>query len=241
MNIKSCLIIIPCFNEANRIDLDRFSAYLKTTDVSILFVNDGSKDDTLSLLEQFCSTISNASVLNLEKNVGKASAIRQGMLASDSTLYKYMGYFDADLATPLSEIENLLATTKGKEPIFILGSRVKLLGFSEINRKPARHYIGRVFATVVSKMLNLPIYDTQCGAKLIRSDFISPLFNQDFTSKWLFDVELLFRLKHLDANLVNKIIEVPLKKWEDVKGSKIKLSYYFQAPFDLLQIFFRYR
>lgn len=90
-------------------------------------------------------------------------------------------------------------------------------------------------------MLQLPIYDTQCGAKLIHADVVSTLFKDSFLSKWLFDVELLFRLKKNYKDFEKRIIEVPLNKWEDVAGSKIKFSYFLKAPLDLLRIYLKYR
>jgi hypothetical protein len=181
-------------------------------------------------------------VLDLKKNGGKAEAIRQGVLSVQEGQYDYIGYLDADLATPLEELPRLMEyTAKTPAPYFIMGSRIKLLGFSKIDRKLSRHYIGRIFATVVSNMLQLSVYDTQCGAKLIKSEIAKELFKKPFLSKWLFDVELLFRLKKLRQDYKSRIYEVPLRRWQDVAGSKIKLSYYFKAPLDLLRINFKYR
>ncbi len=242
MNQSECLIVIPCYNEAARINLEAFRSFRSESKKSIdfLFVNDGSKDQTLRILTEFCSKEKHFRVLDLGENCGKAEAIRRAMSGAVIEQYRYMGFFDADLATPLIEIENLLKHAEISDKDFVLGSRVQLLGYSEINRKPTRHYIGRVFATLVSNMLKIPIYDTQCGAKLFRSSLVPDLFRQPFVSKWLFDVELLFRFKHLDEHFEQKIIEVPLKKWLDVPGSKISFFYFLKAPFDLLKIYSHY-
>lgn len=243
--MSNYLIIVPCYNEEDRIPLNEFEKFIKTKpsfEIDFLFVNDGSKDQTANLLADFCKKYRSAELLDLPENVGKAEAIRAGVKHSILKSYQYIGYFDADLASPLHEIIRLkeLAETKD-EPFMLLGSRIKILGITTIQRKLSRHYIGRIFATVVSNMLNIPIYDTQCGAKLIRANIAQELFQEAFLSKWLFDVELLFRLKKMGKNLSGKIIEMPLNSWEDKDGSKIKMTYFLQAPIDLLRIYFRYK
>ena len=239
------IIIIPCYNEAKRLPIASFEAFLseQAADITVLFVNDGSSDDTIQTLMQLKGNFADqVEILDLKKNVGKAETIRQGLLHSYDLGYDYLGYFDADLATPLDEIPRLLGyTAKDPLPYIVMGSRIKLLGYTDIQRKLGRHYIGRVFATIVSNMLQLPIYDTQCGAKLLKREVVPMLFDQPFISKWLFDVELLFRLKKKYQDFEGRIVEVPLKKWEDVAGSKIGLSYFLKAPFDLLKIYLKYR
>ncbi|MEQ8624989.1 MAG: glycosyltransferase family 2 protein [Vicingaceae bacterium] len=241
----SVVVIIPCYNEDKRLAVEAFLSFCNQSNnqnISFLFVNDGSSDNTIKVLSTLEKSLpNNVHVLDLKKNVGKAEAIRKGMLYLDKNNYSFIGYFDADLATPLEELENLIAHTKKQtSPYLVMGSRVKLLGSTEIKRKMRRHYIGRIFATVVSNMLNLPVYDTQCGAKVIKSDIVESLFEKPFLSKWLFDVELLFRLKQNYPDFENRIVEVPLKKWEDKDGSKIGLTYFLRAPFDLLKIYFKY-
>ena len=240
----SILLIVPCYNEERRLPLDEYKAFLDNdlySTIDILFVNDGSKDDTLTVLEDLAKAYHNVSVLDLESNQGKAEAIRKGMLSKAESTYDYLGFFDADLATPLEEVHSLIhAINTNKKPYLVMGARVKLLGSTDIKRKLMRHYIGRVFATIVSNMLKLSVYDTQCGAKLIKRGIVPSIFQNEFSSKWLFDVEILFRLKNEFPDFKERIIEVPIKKWEDKDGSKINLSYYFRAPFDLLKIYFKY-
>ena len=100
-------VIIPCYNEFNRLNTKEFSSFLskeKNQHISFLFVNDGSQDNTIDLLRELASKFEKVSFINLEENVGKAEAIRQGVLHSKSQQFDYIGYFDADLAAPLDEI-----------------------------------------------------------------------------------------------------------------------------------------
>lgn len=245
MDKEQYLIIIPCYNEASRLSVEEYESFFQKEEnksIQFLFVNDGSTDNTIELLEKLEQKYLNVETLDLEKNGGKAEAIRQAMMKSANSNYQYIGYFDADLATPLAEIHELIRYAIQKEsPYLVMGSRVKLLGSTNIQRKIGRHYIGRVFATVVSNMLKLPIYDTQCGAKLIRRDLIDLIFKEPFLSKWLFDVELFFRLRKHKTDFETKLVEVPLRQWEDKDGSKISTSYFLKAPFDLLKIYLHYR
>jgi hypothetical protein len=126
----------------------------------------------------------------------------------------------------------------------VLGSRVRLLGRS-IERRPSRHYIGRVAATAISIVLGLPVYDTQCGAKLFRANGEVPaLFREPFTTGWAFDVEILARLIRqraaAGASARAALYEQPLRRWHDAPGSKVKPLDYLVAARDLWRIHRRY-
>ena len=236
----TCTVVVPCYNEELRLRLDEFAHYLpgsSASSIRLLFVNDGSTDRTLSMLHEFCSRFpGRASVLDQQPNSGKAEAVRRGMLhVIASGEAEFTGFWDADLATPLAQIEDLLGMlTAHPQLSMIFGARVRLLG-REIHRQPLRHYLGRCFATTVSILLRLPIYDTQCGAKLFR---ITPELQQvlaaPFTSRWIFDVEMLARFLALHKKSVHllrdEIYEYPLPVWKDVAGSKV-------GPFDFLRAF----
>lgn len=241
--------IIPCYNEENRLPLADFANFLaaKHLNVLLLFVNDGSKDNTVKLLSNLVNdSEGKASLLSLKKNQGKAEAIRQGMLhlAESNSGLDYIGFMDADLAVSLDEIFKLDSVISDFEnPAMIIGSRIKLFGSTEIIRSNRRHYIGRVIATLISKSLKLPIYDTQCGFKVIRKDMVSTLFKESFTSRWLFDVELIFRLLALTGynGIQGQLFEMPVSKWHEKGDSRIPLTYAFSMPFELLKIRNRYR
>lgn len=242
--IKIC-IVIPCYNEENRLNITMFSDFLKAHQetIDLLFVNDGSSDNTLKILEQLKNAnTNNCNFLNLDVNSGKAEAVRQGINKAYSTSkYDYIAYFDADLATPLSEIL-LLTDIVEHNPkiIMVLCSRVKRLG-ANIKRKLKRHLLGRVFATFASQILNLAVYDTQCGAKLIKASLVPQLFNTPFITSWLFDIEIIARIRNMNPLVIESVLyEHPVTAWEDIGGSKLKLKHMIKVPWELFKISRKY-
>src|SRR5262249_12677864 len=107
--------------------------------------------------------------------------------------------------------------------------------------------MGRVFATAASLIVNLPVYDTQCGAKLFRvTPATGALFEQPFGSRWFFDVEILARMVTASwgndrARAHEQIYEYPLDEWHDVPGSRLRALDYLRAGIDLGSIGWRYR
>ncbi len=243
-NDVSCTVVIPCYNEHERLVPELFYDFLRSyKGVRLLFVNDGSADQTLSLLEQMRDHLpERIGVLNNQPNRGKAEAVRLGMLmAIEQSNSGYTGFWDADLATPLELIPRLLEKIEEEPKLqMIFGSRVRLMGHA-IDRKASRHYAGRVFATVASASLGLPIYDTQCGAKLFRiTSDLKEVLATPFNSRWIFDVELIARFLALHKQEHNypsvSIYEFPLDRWKDVEGSKVSTLDFFKSLFELIQI-----
>jgi glycosyltransferase involved in cell wall biosynthesis len=238
-------MIIPCYNEATRLPADAFITYLQQNKmVRLCFVNDGSRDNTHTVLESLHQQLpAQIDVLNLAQNLGKAGAVRAGMLHCASQPVDYLGYLDADLATPLDAIGDLQSALDQHPPRdFVMGSRIMFLG-ADIRRNAFRHYVGRVIATFISNILKLPVYDTQCGAKMLRRSVAPRLFNEPFISPWLFDVELLARLirQHGRVNIPHHVAEVPLRQWIEQSDSRISSSYVFKMWFELYRIHQTYR
>jgi glycosyltransferase involved in cell wall biosynthesis len=234
--------IVPCFEEAARLD---GPAFLLLADGSapstLVFVDDGSRDSTLAVLRGLAGQRpGRIDVLALATNQGKAEAVRQGMLSALAGPGDIIGYIDADLATPPSELQRLAWLAREGGYDILMGSRVQLLGRS-IQRKSIRHYTGRVFATCASLSLGLPVYDTQCGAKLFRrTDALAAALALPFTSRWAFDVELLARLVRPRPGVapieIGRIREEPLLAWTDVPGSKLGALAALSSGLDLLRI-----
>jgi hypothetical protein len=184
-----------------------------------------------------------AAVLQLPHNVGKAEAVRQGVLQALHLNPEYVGFWDSDLATPLDALplfESVLRERPRTD--IVLGARVQLLG-RDISRRPLRHYLGRAFATVVALILSVDVYDSQCGAKLFRTtECVRELFSSPFLSRWIFDVEILarfMRLKQIEGSTRPQdfLYELPLPAWRDVGGSKLRAKDFVIALFDLVRIY----
>lgn len=240
-------LVVPCYDEERRLRPEAFLSALEAYPrLDLRFVDDGSRDDTRGVLEALRSQApTRIHVLGLEKNGGKAEAVRRGMLASFAAGDALVGYWDADLATPFGELASFLEVLDRDPDVdVVLGSRVKLLG-REVERRFHRHVYGRAFATVVSLMLGLPVYDTQCGAKVLRNTpAIGEAFEATFQSRWIFDVELLMRLvaswQREGLDPARKVVEVPLRVWTDVPGSKVGVRDALRAGVELAELGRRY-
>ena len=236
------VIVMPCYNEEQRLDqaaLLRFVA--EHPDDRLLLVDDGSRDGTLAVLHAVAERgAGRVEVLALARNGGKAEAVRAGMLRAATLRPRYFGYWDADLATPLDAVDDFLTLIEAADDVdLVLGSRVKLLGRS-IERNPVRHLLGRVFATFASWTLRLPVYDTQCGAKLLRCrEPVVALFREPFAVTWVFDVELIARYLRSEAG--GQIHELPLQAWRDVPGSKVRPHHFVLAIRELAVVAHQHR
>ena len=240
------ILVVPCYNEEHRLPVDELRAF-RSADarVEFCFVNDGSRDGTLGVLEALAKEDpSRFTVVNLDRNRGKAEAVRRGILATMDRRPDLVGFWDADLATPLPEIDEFLQIFRARPEIeMVFAARVRLLGRS-ISRNPRRHYVGRVGATLISSSLGLAVYDTQCGAKMFKvSDAMREIFAEPFLSRWIFDVEIIARFvrqRGRDA-AARAIYELPIKAWHDVKGSKVRSTDFIRALRDLWKIHRAYR
>ena len=229
-------LVVPCFNEADRLDTDAFLDLAERLEATLVFVDDGSTDATPAILSRVHARQPRVHVLTLASNVGKGEAVRAGLLAALASGAGLVGYFDADLATAPAEIARLVDIAESRtEHDAIIASRVGLLGH-HIERSAVRHYLGRIFATASSIVLGLRVYDTQCGAKLFRAtDPLRRALSEPFVSTWAFDVELLGRLTKSGLT-ADRMLEVPLVAWRDVGSSKLSVSSALRAALDLIRI-----
>ncbi len=236
------LVVVPCYNEEGRFQASAFDEYLAgRDDVGFVLVNDGSTDNTLAVLQGVERRWSpRVQVIDLPSNQGKAEAVRLGMLRAMQTA-TYVGYFDADLATPLDAIADFVDILDHNSNVdIVLGARVALLG-REISRHARRHYLGRIFATAASLVLALPVYDTQCGAKLFRvkMPLFAELFGKPFGSRWIFDVELMARYLTASGRR-DGFYELPLRRWTDIGQSHVKPRDFFRAGGEMAAIYRNY-
>ncbi len=233
------VIIVPCFNEESRLPVEAFRIFLSNaSEVSICFVNDASTDGTLSVIEQLKVEFPDkVDFLDNTKNLGKSGSISRGVAyCLEQKKAPHLAYLDADLATSLEECSSYLSYfEKGKK--FVFASRILKIG-SVVERKFSRFLFGRIIATFISGILDIKVYDTQCGCKLFTEEIVRIAFNQPFTSRWLFDVEIFSRiLNHYGKEKALTFMEeVPVKSWIDQGESKVKVSYFFRLWIDLFSI-----
>ncbi|MBC8259654.1 MAG: glycosyltransferase [SAR324 cluster bacterium] len=239
-------IVVPCYNEAERLQLTEFSEFFKVNENTYFcFVNDGSIDETKNILADFVDNNEEyCQVVHLPYNQGKAEAVRQGITTLlKKQKFKFVGFWDADLATPLSTLHEFIEIFQSNsELVVVCGSRILRLGAS-IRRSTFRHYFGRVFATIASNILKIPVYDTQCGAKIFRIEHAELIFSKIFLSAWFFDIELFARTIELMGRqkTISSIYEVPLRQWHDKGDSKVSWGSMIRTPVELLKIYFYYR
>lgn len=233
-------LVVPCYNEEQRLPKAELLAFLDShPHVSLCLVDDGSRDGTLAVLRNLqAQRPDRILVVPVSPNGGKAEAVRAGVRhAYAAGPWPFIGYWDADLSTPLSEVDHLRAALLDNPSCRLaMGSRVKRLG-SSIDRRIARHVLGRIFAACASGILGLSVYDSQCGAKLFRRDTVDVFFGQPFLTRWLFDLEMLVRLRNaIGLEAMDAACEVPLSRWTEVGGSKLGLGEMIGVPIELLKI-----
>lgn len=239
VHASDAIIVVPCFDEAARLDRDRFLALSRSA--RLLFVDDGSTDETLRVLRELEARGGGRIEAHpLPRNVGKGEAVRVAMNRALDAGAAIVGYLDADLSTPPSEAVRLVGELERRGVAVVLGSRVRLVGH-RIERRWTRHALGRVFVTVADAILRVPFYDTQCGAKFFRATpMLRAALAAPFCSRWAFDVELLGRLlagtRELAPYEASDIAELPLLEWIDVGESKLRLGGMARTLVDLAKI-----
>ncbi len=233
------VIVIPAYNESKRLSLKKYFDFLnKTKDVMLCFVDDGSTDNTKSLLYSIALYApKNVNIIEHSSNKGKAAAVLSGFLYCNTNIfYEKIAYLDADLSTSLDECYALSQYVSGQTS-FVFGSRISKLD-TFIKRKPYRFYIGRVVATLISKQLKLNVYDSQCGCKVFSRQLAQEVMIDKFVSTWLFDVEIFHRIINLHGKreLIRISQEIPLRSWIDKNHSKVSFIYFFKMWIELIMI-----
>lgn len=237
-------IVIPCFNEEKRL---LSSEFIKFANINLgyhlCFVNDGSSDKTLEVLEQVRKGKEEyISIYDCEKNGGKAEAVRLGMLhLAKQSQFDYIGFLDADLSTNFDDFQDLAETIYNSKYKLVFGSRIARMG-AEITKESARSQISKTINLVIRKIIGMEINDTQCGAKIMTRDLVKRTFRRKFITKWLFDVEIFLRIKKIYGLEKTKkiILEKPLKRWIHVNGSKLSHKDSLKIVGQTIQIAFYY-
>jgi glycosyltransferase involved in cell wall biosynthesis len=230
---RSISIVIPAYNEQVRLPdtLRRVERYLQETDWAfheILVVDDGSTDGTCDAANAFAAANPNIRVLRNPGNRGKGFSVRHGMLEARG---EWRLFSDADLSTPIEELEKLWsAVTQGKNEIAI-GSRALDRSLIGVHQPGYRETMGRVFNAVMRAATGLPISDTQCGFKLFRGDVAREVFSRQILERFGFDAEVLY----IASRRKYRIAEVPVR-WNHVEGSKVGMLTGLHAFGELVEI-----
>lgn len=186
-------IVIPAYNEEKTIENTIYQVYdffkKKGISFEIIVVDDGSSDNTVLKVRETCEKVPFVRIVSYPKNMGKGEAIRQGVMASKGELILFS---DADLSTPISEIENFLPFLHQGYDIVIGSRRTKN---SLITRKQPFHrrISGKIFQFLVRQVLKLPFSDTQCGFKLFKGNVARNLFSSLVHKGFIFDVEIIYK------------------------------------------------
>lgn len=234
--MRPVTLVVPCKDEARRLDRGAFLQAVETIPgLALLFVDDGSTDSTASVLAHLVNASPAVDALYLPENVGKAEAVRAGvrhLLAVGGT--GLVGFWDADLATPLEAVRRFVDAFESDPRLeMAVGSRWPHLGAS-VDRSVFRACTGGVMKFLIRRLLSAPVYDTQCGAKVMTRELAGRLFGRRFVSRWLFDVELFRRMGR--SAILRGVRELPLDSWRDVAGSKMTFRSAVFSVFDLVRI-----
>lgn len=238
-------VVIPCYNEEERLSSALFQDFIdKNLGYHLCFVNDGSTDKTLAVLEKLRKgNEETISIYNCEKNGGKAEAVRQGILHLSKTKeYDYIGYLDADLSTDFRDFNDLVKTLGNSDFKIVSGSRIDRMG-ATIAKESSRKVISMPINMIIQKILGMSFKDTQCGAKIMDREIASTMFTKQFKTRWLFDVEIFMRIrKKYGKDMAQKLIcEQPLKRWIHADGSKLSMKDSVKIVGQLAQIAFHYK
>lgn len=224
-NPREVLLVIPCFQESRRITsfLPELCGTLSNVgDVRILVVEDGGGTDEQIRMSRLITEWRERfnflqPPLLLADNLGKGGAVYAGWKTNETSAW--LAFVDADGSVPPREVARVIemARNEGEPPHALFASRVKMLG-RKIERLFKRHLLGRIYATLVSELLDIPVYDSQCGLKLVPAaafDRVKPLLS---VTGFAFDAELLLALQRTGT----EVIEVPID-WHETPGGKIRL------------------
>lgn len=211
-------VIIPAYNEEERLQnsLERVVAYLDEQPFSseVLIVDDGSTDDTVTVARRYAGKRANVRTLHYTPNHGKGRAVREGMKEADGQL---MLLCDADLSTPINELERLVPFIGAGYDV-VIGSRALPESDLRVHQPWLRERLGRTFNLLVRLLGVRGFADTQCGFKLFTRQAARDVFPKLFTDRWAFDVEALL----VAAMLGYRVREVPVT-WRDSPGSKVNV------------------
>ncbi len=210
-------IVIPAYNEAERIgaSLDRILAFIAESrwSAEIIVVNDGSRDSTSQVVQEYARRNPIIRLLDNPGNCGKGYSVRNGMLNASGQVLLFT---DADLSSPIEEATKLFAVIESGETDVAIGSRY-LQSELQTRKQPLhRRMLGRAFNVALRTILGLSYVDTQCGFKAFNRKAVTTIFPNMKIERWGFDPEILFLARRYGL----RVAEVPVS-WAHDHRSKI--------------------
>lgn len=194
----------------------------------VIVVDDGSRDGTARVVENFARDHACLRLLPNPGNRGKGFAVRHGMLKATG---EWILYTDADLSSPIGELEKLCRAAREQAAAVAIGSRAMDRALVEVRQPLMRELSGRFFNRVMRLVTGLPFRDTQCGFKLYRADAAREIFSRQKQDGFSFDVEDLLIARKLGI----RVVEVPVR-WANAEGTKVRLSQGMKSFADLVKI-----
>jgi glycosyltransferase involved in cell wall biosynthesis len=216
-------IIVPCFNEAGRLgaSLEKKSELLKNNYlINIIFVNDGSIDNTEEILNQYlldsniASRNSQIRIVNLRSNQGKGRAVYRGIQLSDAEIICFV---DADFPINIEDL-NTIITTSFKQRALVCSSRYLETSNITITQPKRRIIASKIFRTIIKYYAKVPIKDTQCGIKAFPKEYVSDIASNMKISGFAFDLELILRAQQANIKIVEQAIT-----WTNGEGSSVNI------------------
>ena len=232
------IFIIPFFNEQRRLDIPNLETFLAELNCDVLLVDDGSIDDTFNTLSHLSQRFSNISVFQINENVGKANALRIGMLRAIRQGYTHIGTSDADLSVPVFDLNRALTLSLGNSHHITSGARVRLAGVN-VSRPFIRLWVGRVIATLVSLTTKVAMYDMQSPCKVYQvSTDLEKALTLKFSTKWFGEAELLMRMNPRISRSKDEVLvkEFVLQEWSDVSGGHLSLMRSIPVFLDIMKL-----
>ncbi|HSM76513.1 MAG TPA: dolichyl-phosphate beta-glucosyltransferase [Bryobacteraceae bacterium] len=231
--MHSISIIIPAYNEALRLPstLNRVLEWTGSqafTFCEVIVVDDGSRDETTSVVERFSTGQASIRLLRNPGNRGKGYAVRHGMLEAKG---EWLLFTDADLSTPIEEVTTLYRRVQEEGAVIAIGSRALDPSLVEVHQAAFREWSGKLFNLVMRRVTGLNFRDTQCGFKLFQFRAAHQVFSRQKLDGFSFDVEALFIARRLSL----KTVEVPVR-WRNVEGTKVGAINGSQSFADLFRI-----
>ena len=214
MDIKKLSIIIPCYNEGKKIRRnleERVLPFLKERHINyeIILVNDGSKDNTKELFNVL--VLENVLPLGYDRNRGKGGAVKFGI---EHATGDYVLFMDADLSTDLKALDLIYADQDDAD--MYIGSRHLKESVLAKKQGVVRRFVGRSCRIIVNTTFKFKFKDTQCGFKLIKTEYAKEMASRQIINGFAFDVEYLYMAQLNDL----KIKEIPVI-WENDEDSKV--------------------